>query len=75
LQAIDHHLSSSDANSTEKLRVLTAALNAYIRIRTADTSLSSIKADSLAQLLFMWVYWPNLYNVQYRFNCFELTVL
>ena len=33
--------------------MLTAALNAYIRIRTADTTLSSLKADSLAQLLFM----------------------
>jgi len=53
LQAIEHHLSSNDGNSTEKLRVLTAALNAYIRIRTSDTTPSSMKADSLAQLLFM----------------------
>jgi len=53
MQAVERHLISSDANNTEKLRVLTAALNAYVRIRTADHELSSVKADSLAQLLFM----------------------
>jgi len=53
MQAIECHLGNSDANNTEKLRVLTAALNAYVRIRTADVALSSTKADSLAQLLFM----------------------
>jgi len=53
MQAVERHLSSNDANNTEKLRVLTAALNAYVRIRTADLALSSTKADSLAQLLFM----------------------
>jgi len=53
MQAVERHLSSSDSNSTEKLRVLTAALNAYVRIRTADLALSSTKADTLAQLLFM----------------------
>jgi len=53
LQAVERHLISNDANSTEKLRVLTAALNAYVRIRTADLTLSSTKADTLAQLLFM----------------------
>jgi len=53
MQAVERYLSCDDANSTEKLRVLTAALNAYVRIRTADVALSSVKADSLAQLLFM----------------------